>query len=105
MKRSGFVQAGVDPPAQLLFHMNIVLFCGYVSNWKFYLCSLACFKQYSQLVIFSEMHKTTVCVTLLYNAATAMQFNPSQQKCSLLQAIPKHASIILNVHNMLRQII
>jgi len=34
-----------------------------------------------------------------------MQFHPSQQKCSLLQDIPKHASIILQVHNILRQII
>jgi len=27
-----------------------------------------------------------------------MQFYPSQQKCILLQAITKHASIILQVH-------
>jgi len=33
-----------------------------------------------------------------------MQFDPSHQKCSLPQVIPKRASIILQVHNMLRQI-
>jgi len=36
----------------------------------------------------------------LYNATTAMQFQASQQKCSLLQAIPKDAIIILQVHNI-----
>ena len=36
----------------------------------------------------------------LYNATIAVQFQSSQQKCSLLQAIPKHAIIILRVHNM-----
>jgi len=33
---------------------------------------------------------------------TIMRFHPSQQKCSLDQAAPKHASIILHVdvHNI-----
>ena len=40
----------------------------------------------------------------LWNATTAVQFQSSQQKCSLLQCIPKHAIIILQVHNMIRGI-
>jgi len=33
------------PNAQLLYNTDIFSFCGYVSYWKFYLCSLSCFKQ------------------------------------------------------------
>jgi len=82
--------------------MNIFLFCGYVSYWKFYLCSLSCFKRYSQFVVFSQMHKATMYLDYLYKATTVMQLHPRQRKCSLLQAVPKHASIIFQVHNMLR---
>jgi len=59
---AGFVQAGTNPVLkwQLLYHMNIFLFCGYVSNWKFYLCFLSCFGRYWQFVIFSEMHSETI---------------------------------------------
>jgi len=35
----------------------------------------------------------------LYNATTAVQFQPSQQKFSLLQAIPKHAVTTLSQCN------
>jgi len=45
---------------------------------------------YSHIGIFNEMHKTTLAAHL-YSATRAMQFHPSQQKCSLLQAISKHA--------------
>jgi len=48
------------------------------------------FERHLQFVIFSEMYKTT-----------AMQFQPSQQKRSLLQAIPKHAIVNLQVHNII----
>jgi len=47
------------------------LFCGYVSYRKLHLCSLPCFKRYSQFVIVSEMRKTTLYVSYLYNATTA----------------------------------
>ena len=44
----------------------------YVNYWKFYFCAVSCFKQYPQLITFSEMHKTTVCT-----------FTTQQQQCSL----------------------
>jgi len=51
------------------------------------------------------MHETTVYMCL-YNATTAVQFQPKQQKCYLLQAIPVIiAIIILPVNNIKREIL
>jgi len=38
------------------------------------------------------MHKTTLNIAYLYNA-TPIQFHPSQQNFSLLQAIPKYLNM------------
>jgi len=69
------------------------LFRGYVSYETFHTCAVSCFKWYSQFVVFSRMYKITIRVLYLQNVTTLVQFQPNQQKCSLLQAIPEHVSI------------
>jgi len=43
-----FFQTGTNPVlnSQLLYQMNIFLFCWYVSYWKFYVYFLSCFERY-----------------------------------------------------------
>jgi len=51
------------------------------------------------------MKRTRQQYMYLYNTTIAVQFQPSQQKCSLLEGIPNHVIIILQFHNIIRVII
>jgi len=79
---AGSVLAGTLPVLNCcITGISVFSFYRYVSYWTVYLCAVSCFKRYSQFFIFREMYKTIVFVYL----------KASQQKCSSLQDIPKHA--------------
>jgi len=94
---------GLLTNSQLLYEKNsFSWFGGFVSYWKFDFRAVSCFKWYSQFFLRKCIRQQCM---YLYNATTAVRFQPRQQKCSLLQTIPKHNMIILQVYNIIRKII